>query len=173
MCESEGNVSHAAADRSARPRKPDGSAIATAVRTVDPAQSNPFATLTLPTDRTMVAPDGSDVRVLLKLSGGSMAHFQLGPGMTSRAVQHRTVDEIWYVLSGHGEMWRKQDQHEETVPLEPGTCLTIPVRTLFQFRASPDGPVSVVAITMPPWPGEGEAVAVAGRWSCLQPQIRE
>lgn len=35
-----------------------------------------FAALRLPTNPTVVAPDGSDVRVLLGLPGGSMAHFQ-------------------------------------------------------------------------------------------------
>jgi mannose-6-phosphate isomerase-like protein (cupin superfamily) len=29
-----------------------------------------------------------------------MAHFALGPGETSEAVRHMTVDEIWYFLGG-------------------------------------------------------------------------
>ena len=61
-----------------------------------------FSTTTLPLDPTITAPDGSDVRVLLRLSGGSMAHFQLAAGAVSKAVQHRTVEEIWYVLGGRG-----------------------------------------------------------------------
>ena len=48
-----------------------------------------------------VAPDGSDVRVLLRLGAGSMAHFELAAGRVSRAVAHRAVDELWYVLGGH------------------------------------------------------------------------
>jgi len=119
----------------------------------------------LPTHRTALAPDGSDVRVLLSLAAGSMIHIELGAGSTSRAVTHRTVEEIWYVLSGRGEMWRKNEQREDTVTLEPGTCLTIPVGTHFQFRAFAAEPLAAVAVTMPPWPGEGEAVAVSGPWS--------
>ena len=133
--------------------------------------SSHFSTLSLPARRTSVAPDGSDVRVLLSLSAGSMAHFELGAGKTSRAVSHRTVEEIWYVLSGRGEMWRKQDQREETVTLEPGICLTIPAGTHFQFRASLSEHVRVVAVTMPPWPGDGEAVAVPGPWMPSQLQV--
>ena len=124
----------------------------------------PFQTLHLPADRTVVAPDGSDVRVLLGLAGGGMAHFQLAAGQTAGAVMHRTVEEIWYVLAGRGEMWRSQGGREEVVALEPGLCLTIPLGTHFQFRAAPDQSVCAVAITMPPWPGEGEAVQVAGPW---------
>lgn len=124
-----------------------------------------FATMRLPAGPTAVAPDGSDVRVLLRLPGGSMAHFELGAGQVARAVTHRTVDEIWLVVAGRGEMWRKQGGREETVALEPGVCLTIPLGTHFQFRAAPTEAIAAVGVTMPPWPGESEAVAVAGPWA--------
>ena len=123
-----------------------------------------FEAMRLPVTRDVVAPDGSDVRILLRLAGGSMAHFELAAGRTSRAVTHRTVDEIWYVLSGRGQMWRRQGGREETVELSPGTCLSIPAGTHFQFRSTGDGPLAAVAVTMPPWPGENEAVAVPGAW---------
>jgi mannose-6-phosphate isomerase-like protein (cupin superfamily) len=115
--------------------------------------------------RDVIAPDGSDVRILLGLDAGSMAHFELAAGRTSGAVTHRTVGEIWYVLSGRGQMWRRQDDREETVELEPGICLTIPAGTHFQFRAAGDGLLAAVAVTMPPWPGEGEAFEVPGPWA--------
>ena len=82
-----------------------------------------------------MAPDGSDVRILLTLKGGGMAHFEIAPGQTSKAVTHRTVEEIWFFLSGRGEMWLKQEGREEVVPVEPGVCLTIPLGTHFQFRS--------------------------------------
>ena len=37
-----------------------------------------FETQHLPVDRTAIAPDGSDVRVLLGVTSGGMAHFELG-----------------------------------------------------------------------------------------------
>jgi mannose-6-phosphate isomerase-like protein (cupin superfamily) len=123
-----------------------------------------FETKRLPVARDVVAPDGSEVRVLLGLRAGGMAHFTLAPGQTSRAVAHHTVEEIWYVVSGRGEMWRTHAGREEVVSLEPGVCLTIPLGTHFQFRALGAEPLAAVAITMPPWPGEGEAYEVAGAW---------
>ncbi len=111
-----------------------------------------------------VAPDGSDVRVLLHLEGGGLAHFELAPGKISKAVTHRTVEEIWYILRGRGEMWRKLNDREETVDLHVGLCLTIPVGTHFQFRSFGDEPMSAVGATMPPWPGENEAIMVKGPW---------
>ncbi len=123
-----------------------------------------FDTMRLPVDRDVVAPDGSDVRVLLGLAGGGMAHFELAPGETSRAVTHRTVEEIWFCLGGQGEMWRKQGQREDVVPVEAGVCLTIPLGTHFQFRALGGQPLAAVAVTMPPWPDTEEALPVQGIW---------
>ena len=111
-----------------------------------------------------VAPDGSDVRVLLALRGGGMAHFELAAGQTSVAVEHRTVEEIWYFLSGRGEMWRKRGDREEVVAVGPGVCVTIPLGTCFQFRAFAGEPLSAIGATMPPWPGAGEAILGTGPW---------
>ena len=112
----------------------------------------------------MTAPDGSDVRILPCLAGGSLAHFELSPGRVTIPVAHRTVEEIWYILGGEGEMWRRQDDTEETVRLSAGISLTIPLGTHFQFRSTGDEPLQAVAITMPPWPGPNEAYEVPGAW---------
>jgi mannose-6-phosphate isomerase-like protein (cupin superfamily) len=123
-----------------------------------------FETLTLADAPLVKAPDGSDVRPLLALEAGSMAHFELAPGKTSIAVVHRTVGEIWFVIGGRGEMWREREKREETVALAAGISLTIPFGTAFQFRSFGPEPLTMVAITMPPWPGEGEAYSVEGKW---------
>lgn len=128
----------------------------------------PFVTMRFPPDPTVVAPDGSNVRVLPCLSGGSMAHFELGAGRVTRAVAHRTVEEIWYIVAGRGEMWRRQGEREEIVRLEAGVSLTIPLGTHFQFRAAADASLAAVAITLPPWPGDAEAVFVDGPWAATQ-----
>jgi mannose-6-phosphate isomerase-like protein (cupin superfamily) len=110
-----------------------------------------------------IAPDGSEVRLLASLAGGSFAHFSLAPGQVSAAVAHRTVEEIWYFLAGEGEVWRKYKGEASVTPVRQGVALTIPLGASFQFRAGPQ-PLRFVAVTMPPWPGPGEAVAVAGHW---------
>ena len=128
-----------------------------------------FRSMRLPKARDVVATDGSDVRILLGLAGGTMAHFQLAPGATSSAVTHRTVEEIWFFLSGRGEMWLKQEGREEIVPLERDVCLAIPLGTDFQYRSFGVEPLAAVSITMPPWPGDGEAVVVRGKWDPTDP----
>lgn len=123
----------------------------------------------LPVARDVVAPDGSDVRILLGLAGGGMAHFELGPNQVSKAVTHRTVEEIWYFLSGCGRMWRMREGEASIVDVYPGICLTIPLGTHFQFRSFGHEPLSAIGVTMPPWPGEGEAVFVTGEWEPTVP----
>ena len=131
-----------------------------------------FDTKRLPVVRDAVAPDQSDVRILLGLAGGGMAHFELAPGATSVAVAHRTVEEIWFFLRGRGEMWRKQGEREEVVPVDAGVCLTIPLGTHFQFRSFGHEPLAALAVTMPPWPGEEEAYEVEGKWTPSARQAR-
>ena len=123
----------------------------------------------LPVQRDAIAPDGSDVRILLGLTGGGMAHFELAPGETSTAVKHRTVEEIWFFLDGRGEMWRRANGEESVVPIDAGLCLTIPLGTEFQFRSFGHTPLAALGVTMPPWPGEGEAVVVKGKWEPTVP----
>jgi mannose-6-phosphate isomerase-like protein (cupin superfamily) len=128
-----------------------------------------FETKRLSVERDAVAPDGSDVRILLGLRGGGMAHFELPPGQISTAVTHRTVEEIWFFLSGRGQMWRKTDGHEEIVAIEPGVSLTVPLGTHFQFRSFGYEALSAIGVTMPPWPGEDEAMVVEGKWAPTLP----
>jgi len=122
--------------------------------------------------RDAVAPDGSDVRVLVGCDRASMAHFELAPHQTSVAVAHRTLDELWYFLRGRGEMWRRSERtgDEETVAVHAGVALTIPSHTSFQFRSTSDEPLTAVGVTVPAWPGigdmdgTGEATIVEGPW---------
>lgn len=49
-----------------------------------------FAAKLLPARPDATAPDGSEVRVLLALGGGSAARIRLAPGAVSRAGRHRS-----------------------------------------------------------------------------------
>ena len=126
--------------------------------------SKPYEIKTLSEGVDAIAPDGTAVRLLLSLAGGSTIHFELHAGAVSHAVTHRTVEEIWFVVRGTGSIWRRQGAVESIDPLAPGTSLTIPLGTAFQFRADAGSALAFVAITMPPWPGMGEAVPVEGPW---------
>jgi mannose-6-phosphate isomerase-like protein (cupin superfamily) len=123
-----------------------------------------FATRQISEAADVLAPDGSEVRILCQTGRGSMAHFALAPGAIAKAVAHRTIDEVWYVISGRGRMWRRHGEREEIVELRAGLSLSIPLGTHFQFRADGDAPLAAVGVAMPPWPGEDEAYVVEGPW---------
>jgi mannose-6-phosphate isomerase-like protein (cupin superfamily) len=124
-----------------------------------------FATMSLGEAAEVTAPDGSVVRPLCALPGtASFAHFELAPSQVSQAVSHATVQEIWYVIAGAGQMWRADGDTESVDDLVPGVCLTIPLGTSFQFRAGDPG-LRVIAVTVPPWPDDpAEARPERGPW---------
>jgi mannose-6-phosphate isomerase-like protein (cupin superfamily) len=124
-----------------------------------------FDTKRLGSTPDVIAPDGSEVRLLCSATRGSTAHFTLPPNAVSKAVAHTSVEEVWFFISGRGQMWRRFDAREEIVDVEHGVSITIPVGTHFQFRSAPHEPLVAVGMTMPPWPGEDEAYAVEGRWT--------
>ena len=85
----------------------------------------------------------------------------LPAGQVSRPVRHRTVEEVWYILDGAGQVWRcPPDAAPESVPpmdVAPGDALTIPTGWSFQFAAGPEASLRFLCVTTPPWPGEDEA----------------
>jgi mannose-6-phosphate isomerase-like protein (cupin superfamily) len=123
-----------------------------------------FVTRILNDEPDTIAPDGSEVRLLASTSRGSMAHFELPEGTASKAVAHRTVEEVWFFTAGEGSFWRKNETAEETIKVHPGISISIPVGTHFQFRSEGDEPLEAVGVTMPPWPGADEAYEVTGIW---------
>ena len=130
----------------------------------EPHVPAPFATARLGSAYDVLAPDGSEIRLLVATKQCSMAHGTLPPGQVSQAIVHRTVEEVWYVSAGRGEVWRKQEGEEAVVAVEVGSALTIPVGTHFQFRTIGAEPLSFIMCTMPPWPGAHEAARVPDHW---------
>ena len=127
--------------------------------------STDFATKRAGGAPDVIAPDGSEVRVLCATARGSMALFTLAPGTVSKPVSHRTVEEIWYITRGRGRIWRESGEREEITALDAGVSITIPAGTRFQFRCDGDEPLEAVAVTMPRWPGADEAYPVEGVWA--------
>ena len=123
-----------------------------------------YKTITLPEKSDRKSPAGADVRVLMDGNTGGMIHSTVAPHQINRAAVHATVSEFWYVLEGHGEMWRDDGTESGVSVLVPGTSIDIPVGVTFQYRNVADTDLKFICITMPPWPGESEATIVTGIW---------
>jgi len=128
------------------------------------AMSMSFETSKISVAPDALAPDGSEVRLLGSLPGGSMAAFRLAPNGVSKAIAHHTVEEIWYFTAGYGRIWRRLGDREEITDVAPGVSITIPTGTHFQFRCDGGEPLEAIAVTMPPWPGADEAYSVSEIW---------
>ena len=128
---------------------------------------SPFETKQLTEKYDYLAPDGSEIRPLPEMKGGGMAHGTLPPDGVSKAIRHKTIEEIWYFLEGEGEVWRKDGDQDKVVKVFPGICLTIPTGTHFQFRNTGKEPLCFIMATMPPWPGDGEVVRGDGKWGIV------
>jgi mannose-6-phosphate isomerase-like protein (cupin superfamily) len=114
----------------------------------------------------VLAPDGSQIRLLVTVGGASMVHCRLLAGQVGRAVRHRTVEEVWFCLSGAGLLWRQgPGQRHQVVELRSGIAVSIPIGVAFQFRARGRDPMDLVITTIPPWPGPEAAEVVDGYWS--------
>ena len=120
-----------------------------------------------------IAPDGSQIRFLVppppavaeacpppdrSARTSSMVEVRLPAGERSRPVRHRTVEEVWYVLAGSGQLWRRApDGEERSDPLQPGRSVVIPTGWAFSFRAEEGADLVFLCHTSPPWPGAEEA----------------
>ena len=118
----------------------------------------------LPEQPDAKSPAGADIRYLMDGERGNMIHSTVPARQVNRATVHATVSEFWYILEGHGEVWRDDGAESWVTDLVPGTAIDIPVGTAFQYRNVADEDLTLICIAMPPWPGEAEAAEVKGIW---------
>jgi mannose-6-phosphate isomerase-like protein (cupin superfamily) len=116
------------------------------------------------------SPAGAEIRYLMEGETGSMIHSTVPPGQVNRATVHATVSEFWHVLSGEGQIWRRDGAGEETTVLARGVSVAIPVGTAFQYRCTGADPLQFLCITMPRWPGDTEATLIEGPWEPTAPE---
>jgi mannose-6-phosphate isomerase-like protein (cupin superfamily) len=123
---------------------------------------------TLPEKPDARSPAGAEIRFIMDGPTGNMIHSTVPSGQVNRATRHKTVSEFWHVLEGQGEIWRSDGVNGSIVSLTAGVSIDIPVGTAFQYRNCGKEPLKFICISMPPWPGDEEAVYVDGPW---QPTI--
>jgi mannose-6-phosphate isomerase-like protein (cupin superfamily) len=111
-----------------------------------------------------LAPDGSEIRLLHRVTGASFCQCTLPKGKTSLATSHKTIDEIWYFTAGTGEVWREDQGVTRVDTVEAGICLTIPREVKFQFKNTSDTSLEFFIVTSPPWPGPTEAKSEINYW---------
>ena len=74
-------------------------------------------TCPLPETPDARSPAGAEVSYLMEGAAGNMIHSTVPPGQVNRATVHATVSEFWHVLSGRGEIWRRDESGEQVAVL--------------------------------------------------------
>lgn len=131
----------------------------------NPSSMTLFDCKSFPDKYSYLAPDKSQIRVLLDVPGAGLAHCILPAGVISAAVRHQTVHEIWYVISGRGEIWQGLNEVNEFADLSPGVTVSIRRGNHFQFRNTGVTDLCILIATTPKRPGAHEAVHVEGYWT--------
>jgi len=121
-------------------------------------------TTMLPEKADARSPAGAEIRYLMDGATGNMIHSTVSPHQVNRATIHASVSEFWFILEGHGEIWRDDGVNSFVTELSPGTSIDIPVGTAFQYRNTDEKDLTFLCIAMPPWPGDSEATYVDGIW---------
>ena len=116
------------------------------------------------------SPAGAEIRYLIDGEMGNMIHSTVPAGQINRATVHASVSEFWHVLSGEGQIWRRDGTGEDTTVLSAGVSIDIPVGTAFQYRCTGVDPLQFLCITMPRWPGDNEATVIEGPWRPTVPE---
>jgi mannose-6-phosphate isomerase-like protein (cupin superfamily) len=116
------------------------------------------------------SPAGAEIRHLIDGETGGMIHSTVPAGQVNRAAVHATVSEFWHVLSGEGQIWRRDDSGEETTDLRAGVTIDLPVGTAFQYRCTGSDALEFLCVTMPRWPGDTEATVIDGPWEPTAPE---
>jgi mannose-6-phosphate isomerase-like protein (cupin superfamily) len=103
-----------------------------------------------------VALDGASIWLLPRTPFSSAIYCELTAGATSRATYNSWIHEIWYFVSGVGEMARwefpSDPDPSAVVAVSPGLAVTIPPGVNFQYRSTDDATMSFVCAVAPPWP---------------------
>ena len=112
------------------------------------------------------APDGLLIKEIAPISEGGIAQFTINPGFTGKAVQHQTITEVWFLTSGENvEVWISNTNNNQPLALQSGDYFVVLPHTPFQVKNSTAAPVTFLALTMPPYPGDHEVLPASGFWN--------
>jgi mannose-6-phosphate isomerase-like protein (cupin superfamily) len=126
--------------------------------------SEPWETKAVADEYDYVSPGGvSEIRLLPSFEQGEVTHARANPSGPSLAATTSGLGEIFYVLSGEGELWRRSGELADVTHLHPGRCVSVPPGIEFQYRAL-DGPLAFLVATAPRWQKENWHEAATRYW---------
>ena len=115
--------------------------------------SLPWETRQLPDAYDRLSPGGvAQIRLLPSFEQGELAHARVVSTQPSRPGRVVGMAELFYVVRGEAELWRRSGDLFDVSPLVPRRCASIPAGVDYQFRASEE--LELVVLTAPRWERE-------------------
>ena len=112
-----------------------------------------------------IAPDGSLIYWLCRNEYASTCVCVLPPGCQSIPARHYRLEELWYVVSGFGQLYRSGANDGLPVELHAGVGVSIAAGQVFQFRAHQGSTLTIHITTTPPWAGAHDVeTGLKGYW---------
>jgi mannose-6-phosphate isomerase-like protein (cupin superfamily) len=124
-----------------------------------------FATQDVRLRYDYLSPSGTtEIRLLPNLPRGEIVHATTAPCRVAGPATLDGLTEFFFVLDGHGELWRADDHIDEVTQLIPGRCVMMPEGTLYQYRTGSQH-LEFLVITAPRFDRARWSRASRGRWS--------
>ena len=118
----------------------------------------------LPEAPNYTSPGGtSEIRLLPSFQSGELAHAKAPPECVAKPAILTGITEVFYVVGGSGELWRRQGESEETIELVVGRSPTIPPGVDFQYRTHSD-PLELIVFSAPRWEPEAWSEGAPREW---------
>jgi mannose-6-phosphate isomerase-like protein (cupin superfamily) len=99
--------------------------------------------------------DGASIWLLPRTPFSSAIYCELPGATTSKATYNLWIHEIWYFITGIGELARwpmaAAPDTRTIVPVSPGLAVTIPPQVNFQYRST-EGRLAFLCFVAPAWP---------------------
>jgi mannose-6-phosphate isomerase-like protein (cupin superfamily) len=107
--------------------------------------------------------EASEIRLFPSFEQGEIVHARALADRPSLAATLTGVGELFYVLEGEGELWRRTGQVEDVTKLFAGRCVSIPPGLDYQYRALGES-MEFLVTTMPRWTEDNWSKAKTRYW---------
>jgi mannose-6-phosphate isomerase-like protein (cupin superfamily) len=127
--------------------------------------TRPWRTKDLAGRPNYTSPAGvAEIRLLPSFPTGELAHARIVSRQPSRSARLVGVGELFYVLSGEGELWRRTGGLSDVSQLVPRRCVSLPPGIDYQYRVS-GGTLDFIVLTAPRWKPDNWTDGETSHWN--------
>lgn len=113
-----------------------------------------------------LTPGGStEIRELVNTPDGEISHAVVHQGQVAHTAWNDGLIETLDTQAGHGELWIHDGKNESTTDMRPGRATLIPTGARYQYRARPNGDMTIFVAVVPKFVASRHHPALGGPWT--------